>query len=1538
MGNPAPQGGGGPFMGDVQPQTEFQKYLLNARVAGQSWEQIHADMAQRIEKATAAGHTDDEIARSMDLNTDAYEQARANASIASTMTRNAYQTGGTIPDSASPLDYWQAGVKGTSGGEVANVLAGQDPGETQWTPSDHASLVNRTLYGAGQIIGSTPAFLAGAGIGILAAPETGGASLAGAFGFDAAMRKAYALHVQNGVIKDPIDFAARTGSIAMIGAENAGIGAMTEGAGSSVDNMLKQAGAKGLPAWLTKNAAEYIAMTAGQAYLARQLPSRQQLLDGAILLAMVHLGGAALSGGAKVTHGIVANSNGTVDPDKVSPVIRTTGDNLLEAFADHGISVPDNVRRALSDPVLRQGLQTPRDGPRHVPPGSSHTEPVYSHDRDSAPDLTVARPPADFDAATAQIFHEEGGKTIDTNGLEVNMGIDKASFPGVDVDHLTKQQAVKLYYDHFWTPMHIDSLPDNMKQPVYDAAIVEGVGKAKQMLAESGNDPVRFSELRMQHFRDLVERNPAKYGKYMKTWTARVQRTMGGVKLSDGVDLARELNNGEPVSSPEMDEWNQFDPDTPRGEPGFLSKFVESETGTLGQPREKGEPEETDFVSRVNSATADPKQPDGIVKTTSMWAHKLYLELFNPKDPLGRLVRDVRRGGGTIEDANNPLLLDRMAEASPNYVMKAIDPRGDMVNLKGDVIGPSMGKILEPFKNEDPKGLNFWGYYTARWSADAMGRGLKTPMKPQDALDYIKAGHDKYGKAFDQMVNLNNQSLHWLVDGGIISKERYDAAVASNQAYMPAQRVRPGVEPGAEPGGRKMFDPIFKAKGSELQVQNVQEAIIKNLFLRHSLASHNLAMQAVADAAEKHGFAIEAGKEMMGHNGGPPLNADQLPEDKLNPDLEARMTDLMGDHLKGQEVPIFRDGVMHKYVFHDPELSSMLRGMNSQQLTMWDTMVAFPAKVQRTSIVTMPAFPLHILEYDLVFQQLTKMGQNTIAQAYLGAKNVFGHTPLWDEWERKGAPDRVLDGYTKSKFVQDVLKDRSDPTIMDNVWNVAGWAPRQIWRGLRAWGMATSQIMPVGRYAMLRDKTSPENAAFQASEAPFHRSGFGGVVGKRLNSGMPFTTAWLNGLEKMSRAAIGHPRPGEERVGADGKPIEWDAKALGSFWAKGLGISAIVLSQMLMNHDKKWWQATPGYVKDNSLFIFHIGADWEETGDRDPDTGAPIYIPHGITIPWRLPPIASTLFGAIPRRLAEQFFYDNPHAWDNFLPDAAAGFAPPGAMIPSMLTPVIEQLTNHSIYGNHPIVPDAQRNLDAPEQYTPYTTTTAKLLAKGINFMLDTQQLGGGVAPAVVDNYIHEWGAGGVEEIVYQADQLMHAMGIDANHHEPPKWDDDPFVHSLAERYPGFSAEPIKAFDARYATYTHERGFLAQAIENDDFATFQRKIADNPELAALAAPHPSRDKQAPPDIEQFGQALNEADRQIDPNGPTMMWFETARAIKTLEKRYDITDSLPTSPSADDPNAPWMTPIEKRQQLDQIQATLMVMAERSNEWADKAGIK
>ena len=130
---------------------------------------------------------------------------------------------------------------------------------------------------------------------------------------------------------------------------------------------------------------------------------------------------------------------------------------------------------------------------------------------------------ASFESVMPKIFRDEGGKTHDSGGF-TNFGISARAHPGVDIANLTKARAQEIYKAKYWDPMKIDSLPDNMKHTVMDAAVNEGNQRARQMLAKSGNDPKAFNDLRREHYISLVENNPRKYAKYLTGWMNRLGR------------------------------------------------------------------------------------------------------------------------------------------------------------------------------------------------------------------------------------------------------------------------------------------------------------------------------------------------------------------------------------------------------------------------------------------------------------------------------------------------------------------------------------------------------------------------------------------------------------------------------------------------------------------------------------------------------------------------------------------------------------------------------------------------------------------------------------------------------------------------------------------------------------------------------------------------------------------------------------------------------------------------------------------------------
>jgi len=138
---------------------------------------------------------------------------------------------------------------------------------------------------------------------------------------------------------------------------------------------------------------------------------------------------------------------------------------------------------------------------------------------------------ADFDKIMSGLLAREGGYVANDAGAgPSNFGINSRANPDIDVANLTPEKAAELYRSRYWDTINADLLPPIMREAAFDAAVNQGPERAKQWLAQAGNDPRKFAELRQQHYDSLVQRDPAKYGQYADGWRRRNRETAGIVQ------------------------------------------------------------------------------------------------------------------------------------------------------------------------------------------------------------------------------------------------------------------------------------------------------------------------------------------------------------------------------------------------------------------------------------------------------------------------------------------------------------------------------------------------------------------------------------------------------------------------------------------------------------------------------------------------------------------------------------------------------------------------------------------------------------------------------------------------------------------------------------------------------------------------------------------------------------------------------------------------------------------------------------------------
>ena len=162
--------------------------------------------------------------------------------------------------------------------------------------------------------------------------------------------------------------------------------------------------------------------------------------------------------------------------------------------------------------------------------------PRHGYNGENGSSVPVSEEDDGFEPAVERTLKFEGGlNPRDTTGLPSMRGISQAAHPNIDVTKLTPEQTKDIYRKEYWQGINASNLPPEIREMAYDTAVMAGPGRAKQLLAQSENDPEKFMSARRDFLNSLVERNPEKYGKYAKAWENRNRALEGGDTAGGGL-------------------------------------------------------------------------------------------------------------------------------------------------------------------------------------------------------------------------------------------------------------------------------------------------------------------------------------------------------------------------------------------------------------------------------------------------------------------------------------------------------------------------------------------------------------------------------------------------------------------------------------------------------------------------------------------------------------------------------------------------------------------------------------------------------------------------------------------------------------------------------------------------------------------------------------------------------------------------------------------------------------------------------------------
>ena len=138
-------------------------------------------------------------------------------------------------------------------------------------------------------------------------------------------------------------------------------------------------------------------------------------------------------------------------------------------------------------------------------------------------DSSTPKYPEDFQKAVDDLIDNwEGGYAFDPAdpGGVTKFGISKAAYPLLDIVHLTRDQAVAIYYRDYWVKPGMQTIAGPvMRAKVFNMGVLMGP-KTAILLSVGCNTLDQYRQVCERHFQAIVIKHP-ECGKFLAGWTRR---------------------------------------------------------------------------------------------------------------------------------------------------------------------------------------------------------------------------------------------------------------------------------------------------------------------------------------------------------------------------------------------------------------------------------------------------------------------------------------------------------------------------------------------------------------------------------------------------------------------------------------------------------------------------------------------------------------------------------------------------------------------------------------------------------------------------------------------------------------------------------------------------------------------------------------------------------------------------------------------------------------------------------------------------------
>jgi len=728
-----------------------------------------------------------------------------------------------------------------------------------------------------------------------------------------------------------------------------------------------------------------------------------------------------------------------------------------------------------------------------------------------------------------------------------------------------------------------------------------------------------------------------------------------------------------------------------------------------------------------------------------------------------------------------------------------------------------------PVENLDPNQPMLQFGETPKFRRMVDGEPIVSDEQAEVAKGNLAELQQKYGDKFSvfdatapRVYDFQHRVLQMGADAGLYSQDTVNKWITQNPHYVPFDRVLSEVEQDA---GRPTPDPMNKTV-ADLPTRKtnlpIKQILGSGKEIEDSLGSIYKHTFQIMDSTDRNKIA----RSIVGLS-------DKLPDEINKASGPGPLT-----------IKYYENGEA-KYAHVTQNVYDAMQSLNSVQAQGFlPKIISVPTHWLRLGATMTPEFSIrNPIRDQFDAYVFDKFGFRPFIDLPGAISDILGDKNIYDDYIRSGSAYSGVVQYSRDELARvyrNITKDPSKIRYLNPITDAQDLSE------------LLEKATRVAAFKAARNKgLSPLEAGFHAAEATVDfrlRPASRGM--RSVNQAVAFFNAGVQGTDRMLRAFR------DDKLG-------FTLKAIASITAPSLAL-------YLVNKDDPNYQELPAY--DRYLF-WHV-----PNGD-----GTFIRIPK--------PFLLGQIFGSMPEGLLEYARTKNPKQLENVaaqLYEAASPWSgdPVSGLVPTALKALVENASPQgwNFFKKRPIVPAGKESLPEEEQYTPYTTETAKLMGKAISKLPRPYMVSGilPASPAKIENMVQEL-TGGSGRYALQAgdlaikgvNALLGKKGPDVGK-RPTELADYPLLR-------GFVTRPIYSMQTESLQEFYDNLNKAKAWETA--LNSYGKVGNVQKIQEIIKDHPEF---------KLASSFESAQRDIADNRKSMEAVATSKELSSDQKRQILT--------------------------------------------------